>query len=150
MGITRNLEAALRHIRHEHHPRILWVDAVCINQGDISKRGHQVRLMRSIYKNATKVLIWIGEDSQFIYKGSSNRPISTAYLAFQIFDAIFDYMNVKYATFTGVRELTTTTKGAKPTWKKEAERRAQEARERWIRPIYNDTWRTLEEFFSSR
>jgi hypothetical protein len=24
-----NLEAALRHLRHEHHPKVMWIDALC-------------------------------------------------------------------------------------------------------------------------
>jgi hypothetical protein len=49
LNITRNLEDALRKIRLEKEPRYLWVDAICINQEDVHERGHQVRLMRSIY-----------------------------------------------------------------------------------------------------
>src|SRR4051812_31986925 len=37
--ITANLEAALRHIRLEDKPRILWVDAICINQSDVNERN---------------------------------------------------------------------------------------------------------------
>ena len=41
----------------------LWVDAVCINQINISERTTQVRMMRTIYSNsrAACVLIWLGE-----------------------------------------------------------------------------------------
>jgi hypothetical protein len=37
-----------------------WVDAVCINQEDINERGQQVRLMRDIYKQASRVVVWFG------------------------------------------------------------------------------------------
>ncbi|EGO56402.1 hypothetical protein NEUTE1DRAFT_23962, partial [Neurospora tetrasperma FGSC 2508] len=38
----------------------LWVDALCINQGDVQERGHQVRLMKRIYETAEMVLVWLG------------------------------------------------------------------------------------------
>ena len=39
----------------------LWVDAVCINQTNISERTTQVRMMRTIYSRAACVLVWLGE-----------------------------------------------------------------------------------------
>lgn len=39
----------------------LWVDAICINQGDNAEKGSQVALMGDIYSNATAVLAWLGE-----------------------------------------------------------------------------------------
>ncbi|TVY54882.1 Heterokaryon incompatibility protein 6,OR allele [Lachnellula cervina] len=40
--------------------RILWADAVCINQQDIDERSQQVQLMRKIYRGASRVLVWLG------------------------------------------------------------------------------------------
>jgi len=40
--------------------RVLWIDALCINQDLTSERNHQVRLMKSIYSSAKHVLIWLG------------------------------------------------------------------------------------------
>ncbi|THV45125.1 hypothetical protein BGAL_0527g00020 [Botrytis galanthina] len=57
---TTNLESALRYLRDTEITRVLWVDAVCINQEDIPERGMQVQQMRRIYKNAKDVLIWLG------------------------------------------------------------------------------------------
>ncbi|KAK7211726.1 hypothetical protein V2G26_018904 [Clonostachys chloroleuca] len=59
---TRSLEAALRHLRRKDDDRCLWIDAVCINQDDISERNTQVLLMRSIYRNASRVIVWLGKD----------------------------------------------------------------------------------------
>jgi hypothetical protein len=50
--ITRNLESALRHLRRRESLRILWVDAVCINQLSIDERSSEVMRMKSIYKQA--------------------------------------------------------------------------------------------------
>ena len=60
MEITPNLESALRHIRDESETRRLWVDALCINQGDNKERNHQVGIMGAIYKGAEKVIAWLG------------------------------------------------------------------------------------------
>lgn len=62
-SVTTNLEAALRQIRRVDEARILWVDAVCINQGDISERNSQVLLMDAICRKNTKILVWLGSDS---------------------------------------------------------------------------------------
>jgi hypothetical protein len=60
--ITRNLGEALQRVRLGDRPRLIWADALCINQRNIEERGHQVRLMSLIYRNASKVLIWAGRD----------------------------------------------------------------------------------------
>src|ERR1700761_7438992 len=33
-GVTKNLHAALSHLRDRSLDRIIWIDALCINQGD--------------------------------------------------------------------------------------------------------------------
>ncbi|KAF2005277.1 hypothetical protein P154DRAFT_418304, partial [Amniculicola lignicola CBS 123094] len=58
--ITRNLEALLRAFRYENGTRVLWVDAICINQGDPEEKPHQVGSMGKIYASSTGVLVWLG------------------------------------------------------------------------------------------
>jgi len=58
--VTGNLAAALRALRTLASPRILWVDAVCINQKDNNEKSKQIPLMRDIYACARSVLIWLG------------------------------------------------------------------------------------------
>jgi hypothetical protein len=59
---TKNLEAAMRRIRDQKSPLIIWVDAICINQKDIQERNSQVSMMRSIYKDAVEeVLAYLGK-----------------------------------------------------------------------------------------
>jgi hypothetical protein len=41
--------------------RLLWVDAVCINQNDFGEKGSQVSQMGNIYRQANRVLIHLGE-----------------------------------------------------------------------------------------
>lgn len=58
--VTATLYVALEHLRHASQERKIWIDAVCINQKDIAERNSQVAIMRKIYKNATRVIVWIG------------------------------------------------------------------------------------------
>jgi hypothetical protein len=58
--VTRNLARALADIRSRDASRILWVDALCIDQGNVWERNHQVKQMGRIYENAKRVLVWLG------------------------------------------------------------------------------------------
>jgi hypothetical protein len=61
--IAPNLEHALKRLRH--HGRLwLWIDAVCMNQEDITEKNNQVPLMSTIYGNAKSVYIWLGEEEE--------------------------------------------------------------------------------------
>lgn len=73
--VRRNLEAALRQLRLPDRPRILWADAICINQENIPERNSQVSIMSLIYRHAESVVVWLGEASDtteqamwFLYK----------------------------------------------------------------------------------
>lgn len=60
--IGAELNEALRRIRHdEDQARMIWVDALCINQQDIIERNQHVQRMGEIYTMADQVLIWLGE-----------------------------------------------------------------------------------------
>lgn len=59
VSITRNLHRALTHLRHETELRVLWVDALCINQIDIGEREAQVSQMCNIYGYASRVVVWL-------------------------------------------------------------------------------------------
>ncbi|KAH6664929.1 heterokaryon incompatibility protein-domain-containing protein, partial [Halenospora varia] len=58
--VTPNLWSALSHLRHRDEEKILWVDALCINQDNLDERNHQVRQMGEIYSRASMVIIWLG------------------------------------------------------------------------------------------
>jgi hypothetical protein len=60
--ITRNLEIALRHIRHPHETRMLWVDSLCIDQSNNEEKGFQVNKMGDIYHLAERVIVWLGPE----------------------------------------------------------------------------------------
>lgn len=58
--VTYNLWAALSELRHQGRDRILWIDAISIDQENIPERGQQVQQMAEIYCKADEVLIWLG------------------------------------------------------------------------------------------
>ncbi|MCJ1291682.1 hypothetical protein MMC34_003227 [Xylographa carneopallida] len=58
--VTTNLETAMKYLRHEFAERILWIDAICIDQSNITERNSQVPLMQAIYSNAEVVHVWLG------------------------------------------------------------------------------------------
>jgi hypothetical protein len=58
--VTDNLAEALRHLRLTDRERLLWVDAICINQYDEEEKEMQVRSMHKIYRLAQRVIAWLG------------------------------------------------------------------------------------------
>ncbi len=64
LPITKNLYTALQYFRSKDKERVLWVDALCINQRNLSERGAQVAMMRQIFANSTSTVVWVGESDQ--------------------------------------------------------------------------------------
>ena len=58
--VTDALYVALANLRNLDSQRVLWVDAICINQDDTAERNHQVQMMRRIYSAAVRVIAWLG------------------------------------------------------------------------------------------
>lgn len=69
--VASSLATLLDHFRSSHydflelHSVSLWIDAICINQTDPDERAQQVRLMGRIYRQASCVLVWLGEGDEF-------------------------------------------------------------------------------------
>src|SRR5437868_3974792 len=62
--VTKNLHTALQWLRKEDTTRILWVDALCINQNSNDEKNHQVGMMRRIYGCSVRTLVWLGEETE--------------------------------------------------------------------------------------
>ncbi|KAK0103631.1 hypothetical protein ONS95_005643 [Cadophora gregata] len=76
LKVTKNLVTALKRLRTLHvagenletgklnitERTLFWVDAISINQEDLDERSEQVPLMSSIFKNASWVIVWLGEE----------------------------------------------------------------------------------------
>lgn len=61
--MTKNLYAALLQLRDPFFERVLWVDAICINQSDEEEKAQQVTSMTRIFGLASRVIVWLGEEA---------------------------------------------------------------------------------------
>lgn len=76
-NVTVSLHSALECIR-KATPRIkkqfpdlaasrpIWVDSLCINQGNVAERSGQVSVIGEIYSSAWCVWIWLGENRAIV------------------------------------------------------------------------------------
>ncbi|KAK8045867.1 hypothetical protein PG996_013931 [Apiospora saccharicola] len=75
--VRRNCEAAIEHIRDPEVSKIIWIDAICINQNSARENAAQVQRMGRTYKDAAKTIIWLGpqetetESTSFLVWGKS-------------------------------------------------------------------------------
>lgn len=60
--VTENLATTLLYLRQEHESRLSWIDALCVNQQDLEELANQVQRMTDIYRNATRVIIFLGPE----------------------------------------------------------------------------------------
>jgi hypothetical protein len=67
--VPASSEAAIRRMRLPDNDRVLWIDALCINQTDSTERGHQVGLMHKVYSNGQCNLIFLGEGDKTTARG---------------------------------------------------------------------------------
>lgn len=77
LSVTRSLDGALRALRN-YHPaaydsedslastlsRVLWIDAICIDQANVAEKGPQVAMMGSIFRFASRVVAWLGPEDE--------------------------------------------------------------------------------------
>lgn len=71
VAVTQNLDVALRHLRYDQHLRVLWIDALCIDQTDEQEKATQVLNMGTIFAKVSRVVSWLGpEDAR------SNKAVS--------------------------------------------------------------------------
>jgi hypothetical protein len=61
LPVTEKLHEALSRLRYRSIERIIWVDAVCINQENEQEKGQQIQFMAKIYAQANRVVVWLGE-----------------------------------------------------------------------------------------
>jgi hypothetical protein len=60
-AVTRNLKKALLRLRGLDTESPIWIDAICINQINVTERMQQVELMRCIYESTSEVIVWLGD-----------------------------------------------------------------------------------------
>lgn len=85
LRVTANVHTALLRLRDRSFERIVWVDAICINQEDREERKQQVQSMAMIYSMASRVIVWLGEADAYsddalveIHKAADEQPINNS------------------------------------------------------------------------
>ncbi|KAG6364338.1 hypothetical protein INS49_005939 [Diaporthe citri] len=61
LHITASVDSLLRHLRVSYKPKLLWIDAICLNQKDETEKTQQIPLMGRLYSDAKRVHIWLGD-----------------------------------------------------------------------------------------
>ncbi|EXJ94974.1 hypothetical protein A1O1_00092 [Capronia coronata CBS 617.96] len=59
--VSQHLAGALDRLKTNNISAI-WVDALCINQRDMIEKGKEVTRMFTIYRTATAVIVWLGQN----------------------------------------------------------------------------------------
>jgi hypothetical protein len=59
--VTINVYLALQDLRFQEKDRLLWIDALSINQNDEKEKSYQVQQMGLIFSKAERVIIWLGQ-----------------------------------------------------------------------------------------
>ena len=78
MPIGTNLDQALRRMRQPYSKRKLWVDALSISQSNLEEKAQQVKMISKIFRQAGKVLLWLGEhedESETLFKSSPEADV---------------------------------------------------------------------------
>jgi hypothetical protein len=63
LPVRDNLYAALSQLRDRFLERIIWIDAICINQNDNDEKSQHVQSMTKIYAKASRVIVWLGDEA---------------------------------------------------------------------------------------
>jgi hypothetical protein len=88
LEVTQNLAEALPYLRYEDRPRILWIDAICVNQKDQDERSSQVQRMAQIYSKTRRVVVWLGPEA------------NSSSIAIECFEKIASSVEVNWLTQT--------------------------------------------------
>ena len=78
VAVRSNLYNFLQSLRATNETRTLWVDALCISQTDLDEKAHQVAMIGRIFRQAARVLVWVGESadgSDVPFQPTPDRPL---------------------------------------------------------------------------
>ena len=113
MAVTRSLFQALPYLRYRDQRRVLWVDAICVDQQNLKERGLQVERMGDIYSLAERVIVWLGlGDSTSVHAIQFLRTIASKVEVDWITSAMkplsqddADWADINKAQYFGEREV---------------------------------------------
>ncbi|KAI0436599.1 heterokaryon incompatibility protein-domain-containing protein [Xylaria telfairii] len=66
LRIHKNLRDALPYLARRRSTLPIWIDAICIDQSNSVEKFSQIRMMHSIYRQATQTWIWFGCGADYI------------------------------------------------------------------------------------
>jgi hypothetical protein len=69
---TKNCSDMIRFLRPSRGVRLVWIDAICINQMDEAEKDIQVGIMARIYEGCRRVVVFLGSDVP--YKEPGQHP----------------------------------------------------------------------------
>jgi hypothetical protein len=58
--VNKNLYDAMMALRTPKEALVMWIDSLCVNQSDDEEKSWQVGLMADIYRQAYRVVAWLG------------------------------------------------------------------------------------------
>jgi Heterokaryon incompatibility protein (HET) len=64
--ITYNLKETLDQLRDETTLIRIWVDALCMDQKNMTEQSEQVKSMAKLYGQASRVIVWLGEMDLYV------------------------------------------------------------------------------------
>jgi hypothetical protein len=107
LWVSHGLRIALERLILKNCLRVLWIDAICINQNDLSEKGWQVSMMTDIYKNASRVVVYLD-----VPGGFENRIGDTIPRLVQVKQAVdtTSYREITWDDFMSHKELQKMTK----------------------------------------
>ncbi|KAK5749702.1 hypothetical protein LTS12_020271, partial [Elasticomyces elasticus] len=69
-NLFRALQAARRYMKYSAQSanaiwaiNVIWVDAISLDQSNIEEKSSQVQRMHEIYRSASELLVWLGEEA---------------------------------------------------------------------------------------
>ena len=77
LGITQNVRDLLVELSSSTRRKLLWIDAICIDQSSTTEKNVQVRKMGTIYKQASRVPVWL---APAMHVQSANAPVECSML----------------------------------------------------------------------
>ncbi|KAI0425713.1 heterokaryon incompatibility protein-domain-containing protein [Xylaria sp. FL1042] len=72
MNISSSLADSLLYFRYADRSRVMWIDALCIDQTNNVEKGPQVARMGKVYRSAHRISIWLGPE-----ENDSTRALNT-------------------------------------------------------------------------
>ncbi|KAF2678954.1 HET-domain-containing protein [Lentithecium fluviatile CBS 122367] len=137
--VTPNCEHALRALRNTIMPRVLWVDAICIDQecetSGQKEKSHQIGMMGRIYQTARTVLVWLGESNPMISQFLEKIPKMVKYENMRYRSNLAKRYYGKLNYRVGLANIKAPTKT-----ERSRDHELMEERSLSFKPLYNNPW----------